>query len=194
VEAGADRSLRDDRVMCGRLVEADVVAIDAPLSLPHPVVCDDPQCPDCFPADGSTPSYGARAEVESAAAWAEVEHSEKGPMPTVMVAGIAFRAIYLSRLLGREGLRVIEVWPMGAYRSIARAVDGPDGAGSNDLRRSLLGARVDGVDAAVPPGGAAERALLDAVAAAYVGWLRLHGRARSVPWDATPGAPAIWIP
>jgi predicted nuclease with RNAse H fold len=195
----ADPSLRGrtgDRRICDRLGRPGVVAIDAPLSLPHPVVCDDPSCPECFPSDGSIPSYGARTEIESPSAWAEVEHTEKGPMPMVMVSGIAFRAIYLRRLLEREGHTAIEVWPMGAYRAIARALDGDAAAGDtgNEWRRSLLSERLEGLDQAVPRGGEDERDRLDSVAAAFVGWLWLNDRARPVPGDAPPDRPAIWIP
>jgi predicted nuclease with RNAse H fold len=191
----ADRSLRGDRELCDRLGQPAVVAIDAPLSLPHPVVCDDPTCRDCFPSDRSVPSYGTRTELESPSAWAEVEHLEKGPMPTVMVSGIAFRAIYLRRLLEREGHTPIEVWPMGAYRAIARtdriASSGDTG---DDWRRSLLSERVEDLAYAVPQGVNAERDRLDSVAAAFVGWLWLNARARPVPSDAPRGGPAIWIP
>jgi len=116
----ADRSLRGDRELCDRLGQPAVVAIDAPLSLPHPVVRNDPTCRDWFPSDGSVPSYGTRTELESPSAWAEVE--------------------------------------------------------------------------AVPPGVKVDRDRLDSVAAAFVGWLWLNGRARPVPHDASPGSPAIWIP
>jgi predicted nuclease with RNAse H fold len=194
VRAGA--GLRADPRVVGELGSPEVVAIDAPLTLPHPVVCTDDDCPVCFPDDGSAPVYGSRSDLDGASAWRSIGHVEKGPMATAMLAGIAFRAIYLARLLRRAGLKVIEAWPMGAYRAIARS-PGPathGDAGGNDWRRALLQTRLDGLDDAVGRGGRAERDRLDAVAAAYVGWLWLARRARSVPQGAKPDGEAIWIP
>jgi len=117
-------------------------------------------------------------------------------MATAMLAGIAFRAIYLARVLRRARLKVIEAWPMGAYRSIARSPGAPrgNGEGGDVWRRALLETRLDGVDAAIRPGERGERDRLDAVAAAYVGWLWLARRAHSVPPGAKPNGEAIWIP
>lgn len=65
----------------------------------------------------------------------------KPPMPTAMVAGIAFRAIYLKRLLDEAEMTVIETWPMGIYRALA----GSELPGETDARwrRRLLEDRVD---------------------------------------------------
>jgi predicted nuclease with RNAse H fold len=194
VRAGA--ALREDGQVIGELGSPGVVAIDAPLTLPHPVVCTDSDCPVCFPEDGASPAYGSRPDLDGASAWKSVGHVEKGPMATVMLAGIAFRAIYLARLLRRAGLQVIEAWPMGAYRAIARNADSArrGDEGHDQWRRALLETRVDGVEEAVRPGDAAERDRLDAIAAAYVGWLWLARRARSVPPGAEREGEAIWIP
>jgi len=199
LEVRADRSLRGDRgdfEIRRSLGSPEVVAIDAPLSLPHAVLCSDDGCPECFPNGDTAPSYGTRSPLDSAAAWKEVEHVEKPPMPTVMIAGIAFRAIYLARLLRRRRLEVIEVWPMGAYRALARAdKSGPSAEEGGDAwRRGLLEERLDGVSEAIPHGEGAERDRLDSIAAAYVGWLWLRSEARSVPPEARPDAEAIWIP
>jgi len=43
--------------------------------------------------------------LDSGAAWRSADHVEKAPMATAMLAGIAFRAIYLARLLRRARLR-----------------------------------------------------------------------------------------
>ena len=155
-----------------------VVAIDAPLTLPHAVTCSDPECSICFATDGRAPSYGSRA-LDRAEAWAEVGHTERPPMPMVMVAGIALRALYLRRLLERAGLTVIETWPMGVYRVLARSA-GPAASDTNDAwRRGLLAERVAGlqrVDAGNLKGPMTDR--LDAVAAAYAGWCQLTGQGR----------------
>jgi predicted nuclease with RNAse H fold len=195
-EARADARLRGDPQILGELGSPGVVAIDAPLTLPHPVVCADDDCPVCFPDDGAAPSYGSRSELDGATAWRSVGHVEKGPMATAMLAGIAFRAIYLARLLRRAGLTVIEAWPMGAYRALARSPGGASRGdeGDDEWRRALLETRVDGLDAAIRLGERAERDRLDAVAAAYVGWLWLARQAHSVPPEAEPDEEAIWIP
>jgi predicted nuclease with RNAse H fold len=194
VRAGA--RLRGDLQILDEVGSPGVVAVDAPLTLPHPVVCTDDDCSVCFPDDGAAPAYGSRSNLDSAMAWRSTGHVEKGPMATAMLAGIAFRAIYLARLLRRAGLKVIEAWPMGAYRALARppgvATRGDEG--DDEWRRALLETRVEGLDAAVRPGARAERDRLDAVAAAYVGWLWLARAARSVPPGAERHDEAIWIP
>lgn len=81
-----------------------VVAIDAPLSLPHGLTCEDPTCPRCEPPSSS---YLAR-DVDRRA----------GGMSTVMIAGIAFRGIYLARRMRRLGIEVIEVYPAAAYQRL----------------------------------------------------------------------------
>jgi predicted nuclease with RNAse H fold len=197
VQAGAElRGDRGDAQILVALGSPGVVAVDAPLTLPHPITCTTEDCPVCFPAEGAAPQYGSRPQVDSAAAWKSVDHIEKAPIATAMLAGIAFRAIYLARLLRRSGIDVIEVWPMGAYRALARtpgiAVRGDDG--DDEWRRALLAPHVEGVDKAIPRGETAERDRLDAVAAAFVGWLWLAGEARSVPPGAERDGEAIWIP
>jgi predicted nuclease with RNAse H fold len=186
VEVVTHRDLRDDRKLVRSCLDRrpDVVAIDAPLSLPHAVTCDDPDCARCF---GALAPYGSRA-VDGKEAWAAVGHVEKPPMPTVMLAAIAFRAIHLRRLLEGEGADVIETWPMGTYRVLARAAAAPPGDTGEAWRRSLLAARVANLEVVIE--GTATTDRLDAVAAAYAGWCRLAGRA--VPVRAEDDE--IWIP
>jgi predicted nuclease with RNAse H fold len=81
-----------------------VVAIDAPLSLPHSVTCADPGCPRCQPGAAN---YLGR-DVDSLV----------GGMPTVMLAAIAFRGIYLARMLRGRGYEVIETYPAGSYAAM----------------------------------------------------------------------------
>jgi predicted nuclease with RNAse H fold len=78
-----------------------VVGIDAPLSLPHSVSCEANDCERCEPGQAD---YMAR-DVDRMA----------GGMPTVMLAAIAFRGMYLARLLRSIGLDVIEVYPGATY-------------------------------------------------------------------------------
>jgi predicted nuclease with RNAse H fold len=170
-----DRGLRDDAELVRRCLDRApaVVAIDAPLSLPHAVTCADPECPRCF-APGAR--SGSRA-VDGKEAWAAAGHTEKPPMPMAMLAAIAFRAIHLRRLLA--GVEVIETWPMGTYRALARGE--PPGDTGDAWRRRLLAA------CGLHVTGGTDR--LDAVAAAYAGWCRLHDRATVVRADGDE----IWV-
>ena len=144
-----------------------VVAIDAPLSLPHGVICSDPACARCEPA-GAT--YLAR-DIDAPA----------GGMPTVMIAGIAFRGIYLARQLRARGYEVIEVYPAAAYRAfglVSKADRRDPERVARAIEQRVPGARPETGD---------ER---DAVAAAIVAVAYVHGRAASVAGeDGT-----IWVP
>ena len=175
VEVVADRGLRDNAELARRCLDRgpDVVAIDAPLSLPHAVTCTDPECERCFAPDAR---HGSRA-VDGKDAWAAIGHDEKPPMPMAMLAAIAFRAIHLRRLLAE--VEVIETWPMGTYRALARGE--PPGDTGDAWRRRLLAA------CGLEVTGDTDR--LDAVAAAYAGWCALKGCATRVEADGD----AIWI-
>lgn len=110
----------DERIV-SLLMDArpDVVAIDAPLYLPHAIVCRDGSCGRCFPSEGAYPSYTTR-KLERKERWSDPP-TARPPMPMVMVAGIAFRAIFLRRLLEREDIQVIETWPAGVLRRVQDA-------------------------------------------------------------------------
>lgn len=83
--------------------EPVVVGIDAPLSLPHSVTCETVDCDRCEPGRAS---YLSR-DVDGMA----------GGMPTVMLAAIAFRGMYLARQLSSSVSRVVEVYPGAAFSS-----------------------------------------------------------------------------
>jgi predicted nuclease with RNAse H fold len=163
----------------------DLVAIDAPLSLPHQVVCADGACRRCFgeEADGS---YTQRA-ADRADHWTEIGHVEKPPMPTVMLAGVAFRAIYLNRLLAARDVAVIETWPTGVLRALGAAAA---------PRKREEGAYVVWARAALDGAGFEVPALtrttdeVDAVAAAVAAWEHVAGRTVGVGDDEG----RIWVP
>jgi predicted nuclease with RNAse H fold len=144
-----------------------VVAIDAPLSLPHSVTCKDPGCVRCEPERAT---YLAR-DIDAPA----------GGMPTVMIAGIAFRGIYLARQLRASGHEVIEVYPAAAYRAfglVTKADRRDPEQVAKAIEQRVPGAKV---------GTADER---DAVAAAIVAVAYVRGQAPSVSGeDGT-----IWVP
>jgi predicted nuclease with RNAse H fold len=55
-----------------------------------------------------------------------------------MVAAIAFRAIYLARVLDRQGISVIETWPMAVYRALEKRAGHHTAKSLDaDARRSL---------------------------------------------------------
>lgn len=194
------RELRDERQLAASLtaVPVEIVAIDAPLHMPHAVACADDDCPRCFPSDGSLPSIASRA-LESADTWKAFGHVGTGPMPVAVLAGVAFRAMYLARVLRRSGLDVVETWTMGVYRrilSLTGPVASPDG--QDPWRRELLRRVVTGVDENCPAGDAGERDQLDAVAAAFAGWVVATNCHETVDGDrddegaiVIPGAKAV---
>lgn len=144
-----------------------MVGIDAPLSLPHSVTCRDPSCPRSEPTKAT---YLAR-DIDAPA----------GGMPTVMIAGIAFRGIYLARQLRARGYEVIEVYPVAAYRTfglVGKADRRDPERVARAIERRVPGAHMETGD---------ER---DAVAAAIVAVAYVRGRAVSVAGeDGT-----IWLP
>lgn len=174
---GAPLGRRPDARLIARIcaeLSADIVAIDAPLELPHPVTCTEQTCRTCFPDDGMDASYASRG-ADRTAAWRAAGHPETAPMATAMLGGIAFRGIYLRRALERLGVPTLETWPKGVYRATA-ARDGvtapppPSSEGdayvawATPLLRRRVAARWE-------EHGTPDR--IDAVAAAYAGWVHL---------------------
>jgi predicted nuclease with RNAse H fold len=192
VDAGL-RGDNGDRRLVDLIVDREpaVVALDAPLELPHAVTCRDPSCSVCFPSDGGAPSYGSRTlEGEG---WRALMPGVKGPMPMVMVAGIAFRGIYLRRRLERLGFRVAETWPMGVYRVLERA-ESATHFGSLDAaaRLALLSRVVNGTELIDVEDDSRDQA--DAVAAAYAAWCVSTGNAEALQLDGSEDEGAIWLP
>lgn len=183
------RGERGDAEITRELVKSQpsVVALDAPLALPHAVTCADDECRHCLSSDTPAPAYGSRA-CESKAAWAAVGHHEKPPMPMVMVAGIAFRGIYLKRLIEKARIPVIETWPMATYRALAGSAQPQDT--DEAWRRSVLASKVEGLASECPEGPPAERDRLDAVAAAYAAWAHESGSGLEV--KVLPDEGSIW--
>jgi len=122
----APRGLRGDRLLVDWLDarRPRVIAIDAPLTLPHSVICVTSDCPRC--------------EVGSAEYLARDVDRLAGGMPTAMLAAIAFRGIYLARALRSRGYEVIEAYPAAAYRAM-----GAEGK-TYEERAALLSRRIAG--------------------------------------------------
>lgn len=97
--------------------EVQRVAIDAPLSLPRPVVCEDEDSVRCFPDDGSDADYLSRS-CDSFVPWSAAGYVSAHPLPPARLGALAFRGIYLRRALERAGNEVVEAWPRGVYMAL----------------------------------------------------------------------------
>jgi predicted nuclease with RNAse H fold len=81
-----------------------VVAIDAPLTLPHSLGCNLADCPRCRPG---TAQYLMR----------DVDRMVGG-MSTAQLASIAFRGAYLARIIRGMGIEAIETYPAAVLRDL----------------------------------------------------------------------------
>ena len=81
-----------------------VVAIDAPLTLPHSLGCELLDCPRCQPG---TAQYLMR----------DVDRMVGG-MSTAQLASIAFRGAYLARIIRGLGIEAIETYPARVLRDL----------------------------------------------------------------------------
>jgi predicted nuclease with RNAse H fold len=152
------RGMKGDRLMLAWIEERRprVVAIDAPLSLPHSLGCELVDCPRCEPGAAS---YLAR-RVDKLV----------GGMPTVMLAAIAFRGIYLARVLRQRGYEVVETYPSGSYRAMGAA------GKSDEERARLIGRRLGDL-------GTADHDCIDAACAALAAADYASGRAGIIEDD-----------
>lgn len=166
------RRIKGDRILVDWIEERrpKVVAIDAPLSLPHSILCVGADCPRC--------ELGAASYLER-----DVDREARrqgGGMPTVMLAAIAFRGIYLARKLRERGYEVIETYPRASLRALGAA-----GSSKRDPAgvAAALARRVEGVATSDPDE-------LDAIAAALAAADYLR-QPRPEPIEASDGT--IWI-
>ena len=162
------RGIRGDRDLVDWIDERRprVIAIDAPLTLPHSVFCEISGCPRCLPGAASY----LRRDVDRLAAG----------MPTAMLAAIAFRGIYLARTLRDRAFEVIETYPRASLRELG--VMGSHRTNSPAIA-AALGRRVEGVATSDPDE-------LDAIAAALAAADYLR-QPRPKPIEAADGV--IWI-
>jgi predicted nuclease with RNAse H fold len=132
--------------------QPDVVAIDAPLSLPPCLTCPS-DCPGpgpdaCVVEDGRWLWERGHNGLSQrrCEAWL-VEHGYPRPLPTMQLGVLTARAIGLRRWLGQRGLAVLEVYPRLTRHQLG-----------NDARLAALVGDATGHAA-------------DAVVAAYTAWL-----------------------
>jgi len=114
-------------------------------------------------------------------------------MPMVMVAGIAFRAIFLKRLLERASIRVVETWPTGVFQQMLSAsASAPPRLDTATRARLLLG-RVDDPHEQLQQSDLPLDAL-DAIAAALSAWAYAIGQFQSIGDDAWADEGRIILP
>lgn len=168
----------------------NLLAVDAPLTLPPCVMCTSAKCGIPGPSGCKSPA-AQRVWADDGHPLTE-RHCElfiKGlgapPLPTMRIGQIATRGTALRRYLERqpESMDVIEVYPAATLKQLSV----PRAKAETHLR-SILG----GKDAASPRNPHE----LDAVIAAYTGWLYLTNRVikpKSEPgYDPEDGW--IWVP
>lgn len=134
-------SLASDRLLIDWVVAQDpkAVAIDAPLTLPHSVTCEEAACTRCQPGHASYLERDVDREARR----------RGGAMPLVMLAAIAFRGAYLARQLRTRGVHVVETYPAASFRELGAGKD-PE-ARLAALRQQIAGLpdfRADALDAA----------------------------------------------
>ncbi len=169
VEVTAGR-LDDDAVLAFvRRHDARVIAIDAPLSLPRGRCCANPAC--------ACARFGIVREAER-----ELVRRGHRPYWTLLpsMVPLTLRGVALRRRLEAEGRRVVEVFP-GAVRDVLAVSRADD----RELVRTLRGLGLRGLPDGLP------RDAVDAVAAAWVGALRLRGACEAV---GSPDEGQIWLP
>lgn len=170
-----------------------MVAIDAPLELPHPLTCRDSACPTCFTNETLSPDY-SRRQLERRGRWRAVFPGMTGPMATSMLAPIAFRGIYLRRVLAREGIRVIETWPMAVLRALQGQVGNATASVPGSERHELLASVVEDLDDHLDSDSKSYPHQLDAIAAAYAAWSCVVDQAVSISFAGFEDEGQIWLP
>ena len=189
----------------------DVVAIDAPLTLPPcmscPAFCLGPGSGVCELRSaqqvwdaGGHPVTERLTEVRLRAELAS------GPLPTMRIAQIAARGVALARRLraGQSvlhpggGMQILEVYPYATQARLAHQDPalGPGRSGEDQQALAArvlaaLGVRIDNIE-----GNAdliAGTHVLDGLLSAYTGWL-YPSDVEAPPQDFNPAAGWIWLP
>lgn len=187
-----------------------VVAIDAPLTLPPCLTC-----PSFCRGPGTLCELRSAQEMWTAGRnpvsqrACEVlvqERAGERPMPTMQLGVITGRAVAFARRLATRGIppsvmergEIVEVYPRASLRRLggrdARLLPRAKSETPTDFRARVLealGERIDGIPdhvAALDNGH-----VLDALVAAYTGWLAPDG-VESPPPDFNLASGWIWLP
>ena len=181
-----------------------VLAVDAPLTLPPCLTCTSNHCQ--IPSREGCKGAAAKRMWRAGGHPLTERHCElfindqeditARPLPTMRIGQIAARGLVLQRVLARSHpeIEVIEVYPRASIEALG--IDpGTDGESSLDaIERigSSLRSHVSGQH----PNDVGNRHELDAVVAAYTGWLYKHRhsemRQPTEPYVEADGW--IWVP
>jgi predicted nuclease with RNAse H fold len=159
----------------------EVVAIDAPLSLPAGLDCLEETCP----CRQTLPHKGRACEQALARLGIGCYFTTKRSLIKTMV----YRGIALQVELVRRGLTVIEVYPFATRRRLFGRLPGK----ATRAGREALWARLRPLLASGPalPEALPSHDVLDALLAAYTGLLYAHHQAEALG-DPTEGL--LWLP
>jgi predicted nuclease with RNAse H fold len=190
--------------------QPDVVAIDAPLTLPPclscPSFCRGPSADLCeLSAARDVWSAGGHPVTERLCEVRLRDELDAGPLPTMRIAQIAARGTALARRLLAGGTRlesgrvvVLEVYPYATMFRLGKLEAGllpraPGETGTALTERVLtaLASRVD-VDVVHRP-ALVDGHALDALIAAWTGWLH-PGEVEHPPSGFNAAAGWIWLP
>ncbi len=159
----------------------EVVAIDAPLSLPAGLDCLEETCP-CQP---TSPHKGRACEQALARLGIGCYFTTKRSLIKAMV----YRGMGLLAELRQRGLAVIEIYPFATKVRLFGRLPGK----ATLAGREALWARLRPLLAGGPalPDDLPSHDLLDALLAAYTGLLYVHGQAEAL---GDPAEGLLWIP
>jgi predicted nuclease with RNAse H fold len=162
---------------------ATIVAMDAPLSLPLGLCCLEASC-DCRPVGPD--SYGGRAcERALSRLGIGCYYTTKRSIIKAMV----YRAIALKATLEADGHRVIEVYPHASRARLFGKLPKKSTAAGRSATQQGLMSLVAGLSS--PDEELLGHDTLDAVLAAYTGWLFARGQAVAL---GDPAEGLLYIP
>jgi predicted nuclease with RNAse H fold len=181
---------------------ADVVAVDAPLTLPPCLTCP-PYCRGPSPAGCELQSskltweVGGNPLTERLCEVLLREELAAGPLPTMRIGQIAARGVALARRLERGTARVIEVYPYASLHRLghwdAQLKPRAKGEADRDFTSRVVGGLARYIDGLCDTQAFASPHVLDALVAGYTGWLWPDGL-ESPPSDFNEWAGWIWAP
>lgn len=170
-------SVIDDSAILGLAARfrPDLIAIDAPLTLPQGLCCLESSCP-C--GSGGYPKRSAERAL--AAQGIGCFYTTKKSL----IKGMVYRGVSLATDLRTKGYQVIEVYPYASkVRLWGKPIPRKTTPQGLEWLRQRLGELLPGLQPHLPT---FDHNLCDAAVAAYIGWLHLRGRTRVVGREDGP--------